>query len=33
MAKKAKFESKNAAYIKERIQMAKEEALAEIMAE
>ena len=32
-AKKAKFESKNAAYIKERVQMAKEEAFAEIRAE
>ena len=32
-AKKAKFESKNTAYIKERVQMAKAEALAEIRAE
>ena len=32
-AKKAKFESENAVYIKERIQMANEEALAEMRAE
>ena len=32
-SKKARFENENAAYIKDRIQMAKEEALAEMRAE